>query len=245
MIRQKQKGKPTKLTDHCTRLLLETQKEDSHFLGIVRYIIPIDSNEIDDKRSFETLYLRYRNDLLTFIVRRYRLDESTAEDILSDVFLRFYQRRRHIQIKGNLRNYLMSMTRNAVADWFEKHADDADSLSVDVPSLGVSPEEAVEMNEIAREIGRAVDSLTESQRLAMELSESGLSYKQIAAIHNCTEKAAQRRVEKAREQLRQALSHCGPSCVLGTPQQDQCPAKTNNIYCLKYFIIKQMCQYSC
>lgn len=104
----------------------------------------------------------------------------------------------------------------------------------------LSPHAAMEQDEIAGQVAQAVDSLAESHRLALELKQAGYSTKQIAAIVNCTEKAAQRRLEKARVQLRLALSRCGPSCVMGTPRQDQCPARAKELYCLKWLFIKNL-----
>jgi len=189
---------------------------------------------LPNRRDLEALYLRYRQELLGYLVHKYRLDEHTAEDVIEDTFLRYWERSPNLRIKGNIRSYLTSVARSVVADRYARQRTVEGNLSLDIQSPDPSPHTAMEQAEIAQQIAQAVDSLAESHRLAMELSEAGLSYKQIASTSKCTEKAARRRKEKAWEQLRLRLSQCGPSCVLGTPRQGQCPARTKDLVCLKY-----------
>jgi len=98
----------------------------------------------------------------------------------------------------------------------------------------------MERAEIAEQVATAVDSLARSHRLAMELGQAGLSHKQIAAASNCTEKATRRRKEKAWSQLRLRLSKCGSSCVMGTPRQERCPARSKEFTCLKYLALRAL-----
>jgi len=58
--------------------------------------------------------------------------------------------------------------------------------------------------------------------------------KQIPATSNCTEKAAERRVEEARAHLRIILAPRGSSCVFGTEREEECRALEKNLYCLKW-----------
>ena len=194
-----------------------------------------------DWRAIETVYLRHSQDLLNFIVRRYRwLDEHAAEDVVSDVFLRLFQHRHNLRITRNIRNYLLSVARSMVDDRYEGQLAADRKFSADTQSSNLSPHVAMEQDEMAQQVTQAVDSLAESHRLALELSQTGSSAKQIAALSNCTEKAARRRVEKAKEQLKLALSRCGRSCVMGTPRQEQCPALTKELYCLKRLYAKKL-----
>jgi RNA polymerase sigma-70 factor (ECF subfamily) len=194
-----------------------------------------------DRRAFETLFLDHRQDLLNFIHKRYlSLDDHAAEDVVGETFLRLWFRRHSLLITRNIRNYLMSVARSVVADRYEGQLAADGKLSADTQSSGLSPHAVMAQDEIAQQVARAVDSLAESHRLAMELRQTGSSAKQIAAISNCTEKAAQRRVEKAREQLRLNLSHCGPSCVMDAPRLGRCPAQAKELFCLKWLYSQQL-----
>ena len=193
-----------------------------------------------DREAFATLYLRHRPYLLTFVARRYSLDEHAADDVAGEVFLRFFQRNHDIQITGSLRNYLIGLARNVVADRYGRQDHHEVKFPADVPSPGLSAHGVMEQAEIAEQLAHAVDSLADSHRLAIELRQAGLYYKQIAAVANCTEKAARRRAEKARAKLRFSLSRCGPACVMGTGREDQCPARTKNAYCLKYLFLNTL-----
>lgn len=198
----------------------------------------------DDREAFEALYLRYRPDLLLFVCRRYAgsLDEHTAEDAISGMFASLWQNRHRLGSVRNLRAYLTAIARNLLADALaDRKADRSAPPLADIISSAPSPAVVAERTELAGQIDRAIDSLAESHRLAMEMSQAGLSAHQIATISNCTEKAAQRRVEKARDRMKQLLCRCGKACVMDSHRQEECPAFRNGLECLKYWYMRQIC----
>lgn len=64
----------------------------------------------NDPDAFETLYRRYMRVLLAAIYK-WTENQAIAEDILQEVFLDVWERRASIQIRGQLFQYLYSMTR--------------------------------------------------------------------------------------------------------------------------------------
>ena len=193
-----------------------------------------------DRQAFESLYLSHQQDLLTFICKRNRrsMGYHAAEDVVSEVFLRIWRYRHCLTSVRNFRAYLMGIAKNLIADAHRDQVTEVVELPQETASSVCSPDAAMEQQELARQVACALDSLAESHRLALELSQAGLSHKQIATIAGSTEKAARRRTEKARAQLRISLSRCGPSCVMGTSHQRQCPAQAKEYCCLKYMCFK-------
>lgn len=82
---------------------------------------------IDDeshRRLFEEIYLSYRKQM--FLVARTVLkNDSDAEDIVHDVFLRiakkYMAKISTIENETDLRNYLLKATKNAALDHLRKH----------------------------------------------------------------------------------------------------------------------------
>mgnify|MGYP006304564789 CR=1 FL=1 len=187
------------------------------------------------KRAWAALYRRHRKDLLRYMLWKYQLDENVADDVLSEVFLRLVQYGPHLRVRSNVRSYLLAMVRNALADRCrQRGAMGGTHVSHDLPARDASAAVAMERAELADRIARALDKLAASHRLALELRQAGLSAREIAAACHCSEKAARRRVEKARVRLRLSLSRCGASCVMGTARQSECPAHSRGEHCLKY-----------
>ena len=127
-----------------------------------------------------------------------------------------------------------------MTDTFRASTAKAVELTQEVALQARPADGIMEREELIRAVGRAVASLSESRRQALELSGSGLSAKQVAAISNCTENAARRRVQEAREELRLLLAPCGRSCVMGTESEEECPARKNTSCCLKWLYLNTL-----
>jgi RNA polymerase sigma-70 factor (ECF subfamily) len=187
-----------------------------------------------DRKSLATAYMQYRRGMLCFAVHKYKLDYGVAEDIVQDVFLRFLQREYgQITVIADVRSYLLSMLRSAVVDLYRKRKAAMVDLSANTPSSEPRSDAIIEGLETASQVAEAMSTLTESHRRALDMRLAGLSYQQIASRCGCTVKAARRRAEKAREQLKMVLSRCGCMCVIST-DQGACSMRRRGINCLKW-----------
>ena len=194
-----------------------------------------------DRQAFEILYLRHRQDLLSYISKRYQwLDEHAADDIAGEAFLRIWRDCDRLGYVRSLPAYLKIIAKNIVARRFRARRPGEVELGSCVAAPGPSPGETSEWDEVSRQVAQAVKSLAKSHRLALESSQTGLSAKQIAAGIGCTENAARRLVQKARKHLAHVLSRCGDSCVMNTDRQEQCPAFVKDFYCLKWLYVKSL-----
>ena len=163
----------------------------------------------EDHVAFEALYLHRRQSIFSFVARRCRsLDNAAVEDVVAEVFLRVWQAHERLSSVKNLHAYLNGIARNVIARRLRDQRITEYELFPHVASLAPGSCELLEKDEIMRRISQAITSLKESHRIAVELSQKGLSSKQIAAQIGCTEKAVQRRLEKSKKKLRLALSDC-------------------------------------
>lgn len=68
-------------------------------------------------KYFQEFYISYAADMITF-ARRF-VDETTAEDIVHDIFLNIWDKKSTIMVEKELHNYLLSMVKNACFDYLK------------------------------------------------------------------------------------------------------------------------------
>jgi len=88
----------------------------------------------DDERALEVLYVKYYRALNVFAMK-YLNDLQVAEDIVQDIFIRFWENQKYQTIQGSLKNYLFIAVRNRSLNYLEsfhhskkKYLDDLDEV---------------------------------------------------------------------------------------------------------------------
>ncbi len=170
-----------------------------------------------DDSAFDILMTHYRRPVLDFI---YRMLGSAAdtEDIAQGAFVRAYraiQKPAFHRTGAAFSTWLFQVARNAALDDLRRRKrHPAESLDViqEHGDLIGGPEatarDAVSANETGAQIAAAVALLPEEQRAALILAEyEDLGYAEIAAIQECSEKAVEARLYRARHFLRARLAH--------------------------------------
>jgi RNA polymerase sigma-70 factor (ECF subfamily) len=188
-----------------------------------------------ENRIVTIIYQLYRQPILRFMHSRYpSLDDDTAEDILSEVFVRVWERRSRLRAVRNILSYLQSVARNVVIDRYRKPTIAVAGIPAAAPSGVPLPTAAIERLELTREISNAIRSLSTSHQIVLELNQFGLSAMQISSRIGCSENIARLRLQQARKQLRIRLSRCGRHCAMDNCRPDRCAAAQNNLHCLKW-----------
>ncbi len=160
----------------------------------------------DECTAFETLYLRYYADVLNFIGIRYRsLDGQTAEDVANEMFLKLWQQRHRSHRVQCVKSYLRSIVRNIVADRYRRQKVTEEELPGCAVSQMPLPEIEAMRKELICQVEAAMAGLSQAQRIAFQLAQEGQSAKRIATTFGCTENAARRRIQDAKENLKRAL----------------------------------------
>jgi RNA polymerase sigma-70 factor (family 1) len=72
-----------------------------------------------DQQAFDAIYWHYSPALYRNIIRLIK-SEDLANELLQDIFIKLWERRKQLTIQTTLANYLMVVSRNAVADMFRK-----------------------------------------------------------------------------------------------------------------------------
>ncbi|MDA0822982.1 MAG: RNA polymerase sigma factor RpoE [Proteobacteria bacterium] len=165
-----------------------------------------------DKKSFDLLVLKYQNRIIK-LVSRYVRDQSDAQDIAQEAFLKayralpnfrgdsaFYTWLYRIAI-NTAKNYVVSLSRRPAEARIE-NSDGDQMLIEDMQQDVATPENILLADEIKRTIVDAMDELPEDLRVAITLREmDGLSYEEIAEAMDCPIGTVRSRIFRAREAI--------------------------------------------
>ena len=139
-------------------------------------------------------------------------DKMICEDIVQNVFIKFFENMYRIRNSERVDVWLFKTTRNEIFTIFRNkrtHVDqygvlDADEIDVD---SSVKIAEDFELKELNQFVMKELDKISIEQRDVFLLKEySGLSYKEIAEMMNIDEDLVKSRLYKTRQKLIHKLS---------------------------------------
>lgn len=178
------------------------EQTDEHVMAAV---------QANEPGAFEALYARYRIRLYNFI-RRFVGNQSSAEDIFQETFLRIYRERHRYEPRVAVSTWLYTIARNLCLHEIEKQSRRQPALAKtgDVATARALPTEdplsRLEAAETAARIARAISLLPPGEREVLILARyEGLPHRQIAAIVGKSEGAVRVALSRALTALRQSL----------------------------------------
>ena len=80
----------------------------------------LDSFKLNDESGLKTLFDRYYRPLCVYSMK-YLGDIHIAEDIVQEVFIRFWEEKKYKNIKGSLKNYLFVSVRNRSVNYLKSN----------------------------------------------------------------------------------------------------------------------------
>jgi RNA polymerase sigma-70 factor (ECF subfamily) len=175
-----------------------------------------------DQVAFEALYLRHA-DLVYSIALRVVADPGIAQDVAQEVFLRVWRHPALFDVtRGRFVNWLMSVARNRAVD--EVRSRGRRRLREITPAPGaddpadpqaVDPQLAAQLSAERDIVRKALDTLPEEQRVAIELAYfGGMTQQEISSVLDTPLGTVKTRVRLAMKKLRVSLE----------PEADRDPA---------------------
>ena len=156
----------------------------------------------------EQIWDEFHSPLEQFIRRRIS-DETTAEDILQDMFLKIHQHMETLRDVRRLESWIYQITRNTIIDSYRSTRPTTTLEAAEVLNL---PEELPDddvVSELLPCIRAMVRNLPELDRQALVLTEyQGLTQKDLAERLGLSFSGAKSRVQRALEKLKQQLLEC-------------------------------------
>jgi RNA polymerase sigma-70 factor (ECF subfamily) len=166
--------------------------------------------------ALESLMQRYGERLFNYLIRLLQ-NETEAADLAQETFVRVYLQRTKFSAGRRFSTWLYAIATNLARDrvrWRTRHpqvsleGDDSETgLQNVLPAGGPDPLEKMEEQERAAAVRRAVAALPEDLRIPLVLAEyEERSQAEIADMLDCSPKAVEMRLYRARQQLRSRLA---------------------------------------
>ncbi len=153
----------------------------------------------------ETVWTEFNTGLKHFILKHVQ-DETSAEDILQDVFLKIHMHISDLRDADKLQSWIYQITRNAIADFYRlrEHA-------TDIPEMSYIPEDPFEdvVSDLLPYVKKLIDDLPYDYRQALILTEyEGFTQKELVERLGISISGAKSRVQRARAKVKQLLLDC-------------------------------------
>ncbi len=162
-----------------------------------------------DHGSYEKLFYSYYKDLCRFCIRYVRSNE-VSEEIVQDVFIYLWEKRKVINITISFKSYLYTAVRNKSINYLKlqlpkDHAkEDIDNF--EITSTYNNIESELTFKELSKKVNNAIDSLPKKCKAIFLLSrEDGHTYREIAKELGISVKTVENQMVIALRKLREHL----------------------------------------
>ena len=160
---------------------------------------------MDDQQAYKELYTSLYAYLFNF-ARTIVPSRETAEEIVSDVFIRLWERRKELEKVENLKVYLYVATRNTAFNYLDKQkrtpTNSIDDLEAEFTSIYFDPEQLMITAEMLALIQKAIDQLPPKCKMIFKLAkEDGLKYREVAEVLSLSIKTVENQLAIALEKI--------------------------------------------
>ena len=168
-----------------------------------------------DLESFNQLVTRWERPIYALAYRTLGREED-ARDVVQEAFLRAYRGLRGFKGEAKFSSWLYRITLNLCRDWIRRErrapvvqvpeGTDPVELADQRASPAESVEDLVARREMSRAVARAMQELSDDQRMAIVLKEyHGLTFQEIADMLNCPLSTVKTRLYQGLSMLRRRL----------------------------------------
>jgi RNA polymerase sigma-70 factor (ECF subfamily) len=168
--------------------------------------------------ALNALMERHASRLFNYLLRTLQNEEDAA-DLTQESFVRIHQNRAKFCPDLKFSTWLYAIASNLVRTQFRyrtrhpqlsldaQHSETCKDFREKLPHDAPNPSETLQTAETADAVRKAIAGLPEDLRIPLILCEyEDLSQAEVGAIRNCSTKAVETRLYRARKQLKSALS---------------------------------------
>ncbi|MEM8858268.1 MAG: sigma-70 family RNA polymerase sigma factor [Chloroflexota bacterium] len=167
-----------------------------------------------DEAALRQLMDRYKNRLMG-VSFKVLYSRELAEEVVMDVFVRVWERGSTFKPdRGNVRGWLMQMTRNRSIDYLRKSGRRVDDEAIGwtdvhdnvIPSGKNDPEKSTQQGFLAKQVQAALAELSEDQQRVLSLAYfGGMSNSEIAAETGIPLGTVKTRIRRGMLKLKESL----------------------------------------
>lgn len=159
----------------------------------------------DDQTAYKELFTFLYSSLFLFAKSIVKSKEA-AEEIVSDVFIRIWQKRRELEKIENLKVYLYVSTRNTAINYLSLHkrniTNPLEEFHTEFTSIYFDPEQLMITADMLALIKRAIDQLPPKCKIIFKLvKEDGLKYREVAEILGISVKTVENQLAIALQKI--------------------------------------------
>jgi RNA polymerase sigma-70 factor (ECF subfamily) len=177
----------------------------------------------EDHVAYKELFTSFYSCLFHFAFSFVKAKQP-AEEIVSDVFIKIWEKRKGLDKIKNLKIYLYIATKNTSLNYLERQkkiiTDDIDKFSNQFKSVYFNPEQLMITADMVALIYNAIESLPSRCKTIFKLvKEDDLKYKEVASILNISERTVENQLAIALRKIAKTISFdvrkTIPSSVMG------------------------------
>ena len=166
----------------------------------------------DDQQAYRELFTSLYSYLFQFAKTLVKAKEP-AEEIISDVFIKVWEKRKDLEKIDNLKLYLYVSTRNHAYNYLDKQKRSANTTNpledfqADFTSVYFDPEQLLITADMLTRIQKAIDQLPPKCKMIFKLAkEDGLKYREVAELLNISIKTVENQLAIALQKIGSAVS---------------------------------------
>lgn len=165
----------------------------------------------DDQLAYRQLFIQFYNKLSRFVMGFTKSKELT-EEIVSDVFINIWRRRKNIEEIKNMKLYLYVSAKNITFNYLKKlhreNLTDLDAVEIEPEDPFADPGAAMITREMNMKLKTAINALPPRCKLIYTLiKEDGLTYKQTAQLLGISESTVDNQVSIALKKISGAIRY--------------------------------------
>lgn len=164
----------------------------------------IKTKVINVKKTYQHVFKAYYRQLCNFAFTFVK-DKDVAEDVVQDVFLKFWKKIEGLENQDNLKSYLYTSTRNRAIEKLRKKREEygLDDKLENIPELY---EDKIEQTVLLERVYNTIKDIPGKSKRVFELSKlRGFTYQEIADELNISVKTVESHMVKALKFLREQL----------------------------------------
>lgn len=162
-----------------------------------------------DENAFTLLYNRYAGKSFNFVFALVK-DESVAQDIVQDTFVKLYLKRSELSEIESFNSYIFRMLKNSVLDFFTAetvHRKHLARMSAAEDEISELTQERIHSAELEKIIRKVVSSMPVQRRNVFILSRvKGVSNTEIALEFGISIRTVENHLSNAMRDIRKAIS---------------------------------------
>jgi len=168
----------------------------------------IESIRNDDNKAFEQLYYRYSQQLYYFSLK-YLKSKEDAEGLVQEIYAKLWEIRKTVICGESFSSFLFTIAKNTIFNKHRKKLNEEnykEHLRLHFDELYDKTENDIILADLKLRIDKQVEKLPPKRKQIYILSrERGLSYKEIAAELNISEKTIESHIRLALQAIRATL----------------------------------------